>query len=134
MKWELDRGNHILELNHINIETADIDRSASFYTDVLGLVSGERPEFDRPGHWMYMDNMPIVHIISPLPDNKLLTGSKHAAISHFALRIKDFEAMREHLINLSIPYTEVGVPGSDRRQFFINDPDGVVVELIHMPD
>ncbi len=126
--------NHILELNHINIETADIDRSASFYTDVLGLVSGERPEFDRPGHWMYKDNMPIVHIISPLPDNKLLTGSKHAAISHFALRIKDFEAMREHLINLSIPYTEVGVPGSDRRQFFINDPDGVVVELIHMPD
>lgn len=126
--------NHILELNHINIETADIDRSASFYTDVLGLVSGERPEFDRPGHWMYMDNMPIVHIISPLPDNKLLTGSKHAAISHFALRIKDFEAMREHLINLSIPYTEVGVPGSDRRQFFIDDPDGVVVELIHMPD
>jgi len=126
--------NHILELNHINIETADIDRSASFYTDVLGLVSGERPEFDRPGHWMYMDNMPIVHIISPLPDNKLLTGSKHAAISHFALRIKDFEAMRKHLINLSIPYTEVGVPGSDRRQFFINDPDGVVVELIHMPD
>ena len=126
--------NHILELNHINIETADIDRSASFYTDVLGLVSGERPEFDRPGHWMYMDNMPIVHIISPLPDNKLLTGSKHAAISHFALRIKDFEAMREHLINLSIPYTEVDVPGSDRRQFFINDPDGVVVELIHMPD
>jgi catechol 2,3-dioxygenase-like lactoylglutathione lyase family enzyme len=126
--------NHILELNHINIETADIDRSASFYTDVLGLVSGERPEFDRPGHWMYMDNMPIVHIISPLPDNKLLTGSKHAAISHFALRIKNFEAMREHLINLSIPYTEVDVPGSDRRQFFINDPDGVVVELIHMPD
>ena len=126
--------NHILELNHINIETADIDRSASFYTDVLGLVSGKRPEFDRPGHWMYMDNMPIVHIISPLPDNKLLTGSKHAAISHFALRIKDFEAMREHLINLSIPYTEVGVPGSDRRQFFIDDPDGVVVELIHMPD
>jgi len=126
--------NHILELNHINIETADIDRSASFYTDVLGLVSGERPEFDRPGHWMYKDNMPIVHIISPLPDNKLLTGSKHAAISHFALRIKDFEAMREHLINLSIPYTEVGVPGSDRRQFFIDDPDGVVVELIHMPD
>ena len=126
--------SNISELNHINIETADIDRSAGFYTEVLGLVSGERPDFDRPGHWMYMGDIPIVHIITPLPDNKLLTGSKHAAISHFALRIKNFEAMREHLINLSIPYTEAGVPGSDRRQFFINDPDGVVVELIHMPD
>ena len=126
--------SNISELNHINIETADIDRSAGFYTEVLGLVSGERPDFDRPGHWMYMGDIPIVHIITPLPDNKLLTGSKHAAISHFALRIKNFEAMRQHLINLSIPYTEAGVPGSDRRQFFINDPDGVVVELIHMPD
>ena len=126
--------NQILELNHINIETTDIDRSAHFYTEVLGLVSGERPDFDRPGHWMYMGNIPIVHIITPLPDNKLLTGSKHAAISHFALRIKDFEAMRKNLDIKSIPYAETEIPGSDRRQFFINDPDGVVVELIHMPD
>jgi catechol 2,3-dioxygenase-like lactoylglutathione lyase family enzyme len=126
--------DHVFELNHVNIETTDIDRSARFYADVLGLVSGERPEFDRPGYWIYMDNMPIIHIILPLPDNKLLTGSKHAAISHFALRINDFEAMREHLTNLSIPYTEAGVPSSDRRQFFINDPGGVVVELIHMPN
>jgi catechol 2,3-dioxygenase-like lactoylglutathione lyase family enzyme len=126
--------NHVSELNHVNIETTDIDRSASFYTNVLGLISGERPNFDRPGYWMYMDNVPIIHIISPLPDNKLLTGSKHAAISHFAVRIKDFEAMREHLTNLSIPYTETSVPNSNRRQFFINDPDGVVVELIHMPN
>jgi catechol 2,3-dioxygenase-like lactoylglutathione lyase family enzyme len=126
--------NHISELNHVNIETTDIDRSASFYTNVLGLVSGERPDFDRPGYWMYMENIPIIHIISPLPDNKLLTGSKHAAISHFALRIKDFEAMREHLKNLSIPFTETSVPSSNRRQHFVSDPDGVVVELIHMPN
>ena len=124
--------NHVSELNHVNIETTDIDRSASFYTNVLGLISGERPNFDRPGYWMYMDNVPIIHIISPLPDNKLLTGSKHAAISHFALRIKDFEAMREHLTNLSIPYTETSVPSSNRHQFLINDPDRVVAELIHM--
>ena len=124
----------VSELNHVNIETTDIDRSASFYTNVLGLVSGERPNFDRPGYWMYMGNVPIIHIISPLPDNKLLTGSKHAAISHFALRIEDFEAMREHLTNLSIPYTETSVPNSNWRQFFINDPDGVVVELIDMPN
>ena len=42
--------DHVFELNHVNIETTDIDRSALFYADVLGLVSGERPEFDRPGY------------------------------------------------------------------------------------
>ena len=124
----------VSELNHVNIETTDIDRSDSFYNNVLGLISGERPNFDRPGYRMYKDNVPIIHIISPLPKNKLLTGSEHAAISHFALRIKDFEAMREHLTNLSIPNTETSVPSSNRHQFFINDPDDVVVELIHMPN
>jgi catechol 2,3-dioxygenase-like lactoylglutathione lyase family enzyme len=126
--------NHIVELNHINIETEDVDRSARFYADVLGLVSGERPEFDRPGHWMYMDELPIIHIIAPLPDNKLLTGSKDAAISHFALRIKNYETMRDHLDELGLPYNEVNIPGGNRRQIFIDDPDGVLVELIHLPE
>ncbi len=125
---------HILELNHVNIETADVNRSANFYAEILGLESRERPEFDRPGHWMYLGDMPIVHIIEPLPDNKLLTGSKDAAISHFALRIDDYEAMRDHLEEKEVPYFEVNIPGSNRRQLFIDDPDGVLVELIHMPD
>ena len=125
---------HILELNHINIETDDVDRSAKFYHEVLGLESRERPEFDRPGHWMYLGDQPIVHIIAPLPENKLLTGSKDAAFSHFALRIKNYEAMRTHLEDQGVPYTEINIPGSDRRQLFIDDPDGVLVELIHMPD
>ena len=122
----------VSELNHVNIETTDIDRSDSFYNNVLGPISGERPNFDRPGYRMYKDNVPIIHIISPLPKNKLLTGSKHAAISHFALRIEAFGAMREHLTDLSISYTETSVPSSNRHQFFINDPDGVVAEPIHM--
>ena len=126
--------DQILELNHINIETNDIDRSARFYNEVLGLVSGERPEFDRPGHWMYLGDMPIVHIIEPLPDNKMLTGSKDAAISHFALSIKSYEIMRDHLDQLNQNYTEVNVPGSNRRQLFLNDPDGVFVELIHIQE
>ena len=125
---------HILELNHINIETEDVDRSAKFYHDVIGLKSGDRPPFDRPGHWMFLDDMPIVHIIAPLPDKKLLTGSKDAAISHFALRIKSYEAMRDHLDDLAVPYTEVQIPGNVRRQLFVDDPDGVLVELIHVPE
>ena len=122
----------VSELNQVNIESTDIDRSDSFYNNVLGLISGKRPNSYRPGYRMYKNNVPIIHIISPLPENKLLTGSKHATISHFALHIKGFEAMRDYLTDLSISYTETSVPSSNRHQFFINDPDGVVAELIHM--
>lgn len=120
-------------LDHVNIETEDVDRSAKFYGDVLGLKSGNRPEFDRPGHWMYLDGMPIVHIIAPLPDNKMLTGSKDAAISHFAVRIKDFDAAKAKLDDLEVKYFANEVPGSPIRQLFFEDPDGVMIELLHVP-
>lgn len=122
-------------LDHVNIETDDVDRSANFYTDVLGLERGDRPEFDRPGHWMYVaGGPPVVHIITPLPDNQMLTGSKDAAISHFAMRISDYDAARERLDACGIDYRTVQVPGSGRRQFFFSDPDGVMIELIHYPE
>ena len=82
----------IKTLDHVNIETEDVDRSAEFYERVLGMERGRRPPFDRPGHWMYVDGKPIIHIIAPHPDNALLTGSRDAAISHFAMEIGDFDA------------------------------------------
>ena len=130
------RPNVLVEtIDHVNIETEDVDRSAEFYSDVLGLESGDRPEFDRPGHWMYVaSGQPVVHIIAPLPDNQLLTGSKDAAISHFAMRISDYEEARERLDACGIDYRMVQVPGSGRRQLFFPDPDGVLIELIHYPE
>ncbi len=125
---------HVQALDHVNIETHDIDRSAKFYADLLGMVSGDRPEFDRPGHWMYVDGLPIVHIIAPLPDNALLTGSKDAAISHFALRIDDYDEMKQRLDDQGFSYRPVEVPGRPIRQLFVEDPDGVLVELIHVPE
>ncbi|NQV55763.1 MAG: VOC family protein [Rhodospirillales bacterium] len=121
-------------LDHVNIETDDVDRSAEFYEHVIGLKPGRRPEFDRPGHWMYIGDHPIVHIIERHPDNAMLTGSKDAAISHFSMRIKDFEDAQTRLDSFKIKYRRNDVAGSTMRQLFFDDPDGVLVELIHIPD
>ena len=124
----------IKTLDHINIETDDVDRSADFYEQVLGLRRGRRPEFDRPGHWLYVGDLPIVHIITPQPDNAMLTGSKDAAMSHFAMEINDFEEARARLDDCDIKYRVNDVPGSALRQLFFDDPDGVLIELILIPD
>jgi catechol 2,3-dioxygenase-like lactoylglutathione lyase family enzyme len=124
----------IAALDHVNIETEDVDGTARFYSDILGLESGNRPEFGRPGHWMYSGGAPIIHLITPDPDNKMVTGSHDAAISHFALRIENFEAARAHLDKNGVDYNEVGVPGTPMRQLFFDDPNGVLVELIHVPE
>jgi catechol 2,3-dioxygenase-like lactoylglutathione lyase family enzyme len=121
-------------LDHVNIETDHVDRSADFYENILGMTRGPRPEFDRPGHWMYINGSPIVHIIRTGPWNEQLTGSKDAAISHFAMRITDFDKMKAHLDGNDIEYRFVQVPGSTMRQMFFNDPDGVMVELLHIPE
>jgi len=67
-------------IDHVNVETDDVDRSAKFYREVIGLKEGPRPDFDRPGFWMYAGDKPVVHIIKTAPNNKMLTGSKDASI------------------------------------------------------
>lgn len=124
---------HVETIDHVNIETDDLERSARFYNEVLGLTKGNRPDFERPGYWMYVNGQPVVHLIAPHEDNALLTGSKDAAISHFALRIEDYEVARAHLDAHGIEYEATVVPGTTMRQLFFYDPDGVLVELLHIP-
>ena len=84
----------VATIDHVNVETDELERSAKFYREVIGLKEGPRPDFDRPGFWMYAGEKPVVLIIKTDPNNKMLTGSKDASISHFSLQIKDFRSLR----------------------------------------
>ena len=121
-------------IDHVNVETDDVDRSAKFYREVIGLKEGPRPDFDRPGFWMYAGDKPVVHIIKTAQNNKMLTGSKDASISHFALQIKNLKNARDHLDSLGIEYNILQVPGTEIGQLFLEDPEGVLIELINLPD
>lgn len=123
----------VATIDHVNVETDDVDRSAKFYRDIIGLKEGPRPDFDRPGYWMYAGEQPVVHIIKTAADNKMLTGSKDASISHFSLQIKDFDDARKHLDSMGIDYKTNEVAGTEIKQFFLEDPEGVLIELIHFP-
>ena len=124
----------VATIDHVNVETDDIERSEQFYREVIGLQKGPRPDFDRPGYWMYAGGQPVVHIMKTAPENKMLTGSKDASISHFSLQIKDFESARKHLDSTGVDYETNEVPGTEIRQFFLEDPEGVLIELIHFPN
>ena len=120
-------------IDHVNVESDDIERSAQFYREVIGLKEGPRPDFDRPGYWMYAGNKPIVHIIRTHPENNMLTGSKDASISHFAIQVKDYEATLTHLKSYNIPFNTNNVDDTEIRQIFLEDPEGVLIELIYLP-
>jgi len=50
-------------LQHFTIEPQDLERSKSFYVDVLGLEVGNRPPLDFPGYWLYSGGTATVHLM-----------------------------------------------------------------------
>ncbi len=112
-------------LDHINIETTDLETSVRFYVDVLGLESGWRPGFDVPGAWLYVDGQPIVHLVEREAVNEGPTG----AIHHVALKAAGLDAMTERLEQSSVPFRTTVVPDLNVTQLFVDDPNGVTLEL-----
>src|SRR5437016_3641025 len=50
-------------MNHFTVLTDDVEGTARFYHDLLGLTVGPRPNFDFPGAWLYFGDQPILHLI-----------------------------------------------------------------------
>ena len=53
----------IEQLDHFTIKVSDLDASTRFYTDVVGLRNGARPDFAFGGAWLYCGDHPLVHLI-----------------------------------------------------------------------
>ena len=134
-----------LALNHYSIRTTNLDACRDFYEKVLGLTVGPRPEFPFPGIWMYRGDHAqyanaVVHIIgidrqAPAGLDQYLGGRDEKALSgtgvidHVAFFADGLADMLAHLESLGIAARQRLVPGIGLYQLFLDDPDGVVVEL-----
>lgn len=134
-----------LTLNHFSIRTTDMAATRRFYELVLGLTVGPRPDFPFPGLWMYRGDHAdvanaVVHIIGMDPndpeglkkylgdrDISSLRGS--GAVDHVAFFATGLAAMRAKLARLGVACRERSVPGLGLHQVFVDDPNGIVVEL-----
>jgi catechol 2,3-dioxygenase-like lactoylglutathione lyase family enzyme len=113
-------------VDHINIATTRLQETRDFYVEVLGLTEGDRPPFDFPGHWLYAEGFPIVHMqLSP----RDVGASALSALNHAAFQVADFDALVARLEAAKVRYTLVNVPGTAIRQAFFMDPNGVRLEL-----
>ena len=53
----------IKKLDHVNLRTTQLGVMIDWYTDVLGMEQGERPNFPFPGAWMYAGESALVHLV-----------------------------------------------------------------------
>ncbi|NQV21546.1 MAG: VOC family protein [Rhodospirillales bacterium] len=129
----------VQSLDHYTIIASNLERSIEFYTDTLGLRNGERPEFDFPGAWIYVGDRAVVHLLGTdgaqkMADGGVFGGGQGEApgtgsIHHVAFRAADLEGYVKRLKAQNIPMKEQDVPGWPLHQVFLEDPDGVTIEL-----
>ena len=125
---------------HVLILADDLKKTKEFYVDLLGLKDGYSPDFPFPGHWLYLnedDKAACIHLAMRKQGdgqdyyigkkNNVKSGS--GAIDHVAFNCEDIDSMKEMFDNKSIEYTHRKVPGFPLEQLFVDDPDGVKVEL-----
>jgi catechol 2,3-dioxygenase-like lactoylglutathione lyase family enzyme len=134
-----------LTLNHFSIRTLDMETTRRFYADVLGLTVGPRPPFPFPGIWLYRGDHAdvgnaVVHVIGMDPNDPVglknylgerdvssLTGS--GAVDHIAFFADGLAQMLAHLKQHGVVARERTVPAIGLHQLFLDDPNGIVVEL-----
>jgi catechol 2,3-dioxygenase-like lactoylglutathione lyase family enzyme len=115
----------LTRIDHVTILCSDLARSRAFYADALGLVDGDRPPFNFPGAWLWLDGRAVVHLVGGRNKGTTETGS----FDHVAFAATDLEGTRARLKNAGIPFREAAVPGRPLHQIFVVDPDGVQIEF-----
>lgn len=113
---------NVTHLDHVSVIITDVARSRHFYRELLGLKEMAKPKtFDFVALWFDLGNQQLHLLKKDRPD----TNSPR----HFALRVADLSAAREHCRRHGIATQETGpIPHADR--FFIHDPDGNRIEII----
>ncbi len=139
----------IRTLDHCNIRTFDIEGTVRFYVDVLGLRDGAFGAPRAMGAWLYdQTDRPVVHLIAIDPEHpeaaldrvrQRLDGLEGpldpaslrggGAIDHIAFECVDYDDMVAKLQERDLPYRENYVQSLALRQVFVNDPNGVTLEL-----
>jgi glyoxylase I family protein len=113
------------QIHHCSIAVQDLERAATFYRDVLGLLEIVIPStFPAAGlnvRWFQIGDQQI-HLV-------LETKTHPPSQRHLALHVDDAQAARASLREKGISIDEtILIPGADR--FFITDPDGNRIEII----
>jgi catechol 2,3-dioxygenase-like lactoylglutathione lyase family enzyme len=118
-------------LDHYALLTSDLDRTTRFYTEVVGLEVGFRPELSFQGVWLYVGKEPIVHIIVGKP----IPGRETGAVDHLALKATgDVQAALVNIKAHGVEYSMRKLERTGVTQVFFRDPDGVGVELNFAPE
>jgi catechol 2,3-dioxygenase-like lactoylglutathione lyase family enzyme len=117
-------------LDHYNIECVNLEETIRFYCDVLGLYVGDRPPLPFPGAWLYCENnLPTIHLIGTDPGQPDRPKVPSGRVHHICFATTGKAEIRKRLVAAGIKFNTVVLPVVRYTQFFMQDPNGINVEL-----
>ncbi|WP_224815263.1 VOC family protein [Hasllibacter sp. MH4015] len=111
----------IERLDHVNLQTVQMEAMIAWYGQYLKLRNGHRPPFPFAGAWLYAGDHPVVHLV------EVATASPKAddlALEHAAFRARGLRGFLERLADGGEPHRVVQVPDMPLVQVNVWDPDG----------
>src|ERR1700729_707539 len=115
-------------LDHFNIRTRNLGDTVRFYEEVMDLKNGDRPTFAFPGAWMYSEDKPVVHLVDISKTDEAQKPDS-GVVHHVAFASQGFGGMKGRLQSKGMKFDSRQVPGGDLWQIFVDDPNGVMIEL-----
>lgn len=112
----------IERLDHINLRTGRLDEMVAWYSEVLGLSEGPRPDFGFPGAWLYAGDLALVHLVgvTPAPSDP----GEDLKLEHGAFRATGLRAFLERLDARGEAYKFLRIEDFGILQVNVWDPDG----------
>ena len=125
-------------LEHYLVLSDDISKTRDFYRDVLGMAEGFRPALDFPGYWLYLGDVPCIHVAEwrsyaewtqkvgiPVSTRAPSTGP----VDHIAFNGIGFAEVRARLVARNLEFSENSLDDIGLKQMFLRDPNGVPIEI-----
>ena len=115
-------------LNHVSVYANDMQKSVSFYTEVLGLEVIPSPTFAFPVTWMRVGDLQV-HLFTRGEDEY-----RPPAFHHFGIEMADFMAVYERVKELDLHepvafFSSVYELPDGGVQMYVRDPAGNLIEL-----
>lgn len=126
-------------LQHFLIQTTDLEATASWYEDVLGMKRGAHPDFPFAVEWIYIGDQDVLHLTeggANVSDSRKqyleqTSEATHGSgvVDHVAFRADGLADMLDNLRNKGLAFQTRQVDAAGLFQIFVHDPNGVKIEL-----
>ncbi len=126
-------------LEHLLIQTADLEGTRDWYVNTLGMRVGPSPDFKFPVVWLYIGDTDVLHLTvggkNVSENRKAYLGQQSDAthgsgvVDHVAFRATGLREMMANLQKHGVKFHQRMVNDQGLFQLFMLDPNGVKVEL-----